>query len=64
MNRSNISVGGGNHHVVHEDAGGGEDLLQHGLGLQAVCRGEHDVEHGCGGDGSDGLELQQHVQGV
>ena len=50
--------------MVHEDAGGCEDLLQHGLGLQAVCRGEDDVEHGCGGDGSDGLELQQHVQGV
>ena len=59
--RYNISVVDGCHHVVHQDAGGGEDLLQLWLGPQAACRGGEDVENDCVGDGCDGLEGQQYV---
>ena len=50
--------------MVHEDAGGGEDVLQHGFGSQAACKGEVGVDIDCGGDDSDGLEVQQYVHGV
>ena len=55
--------GGDAHHDDHDGVGGGEQLIQHCLGLQNDCRGEDDGEPDLCGGGGGGHRLQLHVQG-